>query len=843
MVQRELFKRSYVWIGVVVGIVLVFPGFWWGSALARQPDTGSISGTAAYTGSASGTYEIIVAAHTEIAGSPETSYHLNTPGGTYNLTDVPDGDYYISAFVDLNSSGGGPPDMGEPLAYYDQNGDGTPDTVTVSGGAVTGADIEITDDPWWGTLTGTVIYTQDDATTEPVELLIFQTSNPTEPSVSFMIDQPGGDWEYRLYPGTYIVASMVNMDGVPGPPDPADPVKYYDADCDGAADEITVTEGITTTHIDMTLGDVIYVDADATGAEDGACWLSAYTDLQDALSAPESGDEIWVAEGTYTPGASRTATYTLVDGVRVYGGFDGTELLRSERDWQAYRSVLSGDIGTLGTMSDNVYHVISIGDIETTLDGFVIYGGRADGELQADKGGGILVNTGSPNLVNLTLINNYAINHGGGIAVQYTGADVRIINSTFTGNTTGANGAAITLIGGEVSLVNSTITGNSGPNGGISCLFGGSVVNLYNSIVWGNSGPELNSQLTGVISATYSLIEGGYVGTGNIDANPLFADANGADDVYGTLDDDVHLGANSPAIDAGSNSDLLADLGDSDGDGLFTDEYPLDFEGQNRRMDHGGVTDTGSGSAPIVDMGADEFAVLPIAGLSASSTSPAPTGQAVDFTAVITAGTAVSYTWEFGDGSTGSSRVTSHIYSEPGIYTASVTAENPLGSQSTDMEVMIYESFVLPPGNHFGTGDGVLDIISPPGIGETLTITYTPQAAPSHVLRAYEFAGLVFTLEAADSGGNPVIEPSMPYTMTVHYDESALPDGAVEAYLQLRRYDETASEWIALDVVTRDASANSLTVLLDCFSEFVLHEVEPAVVETDYLIYLPLITR
>ena len=46
---------------------------------------------------------------------------------------------------------------------------------------------------------------------------------------------------------------------------------------------------------------IIYVDDDASGANNGTSWVDAYNYLQDALVSASSGDEIRVAQGTYTP--------------------------------------------------------------------------------------------------------------------------------------------------------------------------------------------------------------------------------------------------------------------------------------------------------------------------------------------------------------------------------------------------------------------------------------------------------------------------------------------------------------------------------------------------------------
>jgi hypothetical protein len=76
---------------------------------------------------------------------------------------------------------------------------------------------------------------------------------------------------------------------------------------------------------------VRYVDASATGSNDGSSWANAYTNLSLALAFSSFGTQLWIAEGTYLPtaGTDRSQSFTLRDGVSLYGGFplgggDGT---------------------------------------------------------------------------------------------------------------------------------------------------------------------------------------------------------------------------------------------------------------------------------------------------------------------------------------------------------------------------------------------------------------------------------------------------------------------------------------------------------------------------------------
>ncbi len=198
-------------------------------------------------------------------------------------------------------------------------------------------------------------------------------------------------------------------------------------------------------------GKVIYVKQDGTG--DGTSWANAFGNLQQALKIASFGNEIWVAEGSYLPVQceyctmeQREMTFRIPSGVKLYGGFNGTENNLGQRKWFSHPTKLSGKIGTEED-GDNSFTVVYFknADSGTLLDGFVITGGQADAWEQVgsrNRSGGGIFNDGSGkggsstvSIKNCVFLENYAeeggavFNHG-----QEGEAVIEFDNCTFVAN-------------------------------------------------------------------------------------------------------------------------------------------------------------------------------------------------------------------------------------------------------------------------------------------------------------------------------------------------------------------------------------------------------------------------
>ncbi|MCB0544174.1 MAG: T9SS type A sorting domain-containing protein [Saprospiraceae bacterium] len=204
-------------------------------------------------------------------------------------------------------------------------------------------------------------------------------------------------------------------------------------------------------HLSFAQGRRLHVDAYATGANNGTSWEDAFTDLQSALFAAQPGDCVWVAIGTYKPvdGFNRELSFSLKAGVKMYGGFAGVETKLEQRNWERYKTTLSGDIGLQNDETDNSYTILYIetSETETVVDGFTFTGGNADNydpfasKFSRSKcGGAIYVKAegkARPEIRNCSFERNYAREFGGAVYL-FTGEEKEEIlpfeNCWFTDN-------------------------------------------------------------------------------------------------------------------------------------------------------------------------------------------------------------------------------------------------------------------------------------------------------------------------------------------------------------------------------------------------------------------------
>ncbi|MFG6098084.1 DUF4114 domain-containing protein [Leptothoe sp. ISB3NOV94-8A] len=334
---------------------------------------------------------------------------------------------------------------------------------------------------------------------------------------------------------------------------------------------------------------IFYVRANAPNTNNGDTWGTA-TSLQTALASANAGDEIWLAQGTYSPGSNPTDTFTVNQAVQLYGGFDGTEATRNQRDWQANQTIIdgNGDNNTVVTAQSTAN--------EALIDGVIIQGGDAvddgggvynqgGGKLRlqntiirdnqaADDGGGIR-NNGELVIINSSVINNTSIGttttSGGGGLLNASGASVTIINSTFSGNTA-RNGGGVRN-DGILDLTNSTLSGNiaSESGGGLSntvnvvapgIVIGRATATIANSTITNNESQNVSAQPNdtgggvanfGVVTVTNSIIAANVDNDDIVDIN-FFIGAGSTTTAGNNL---IGNGDSTPGLTNGSNGDQV----------------------------------------------------------------------------------------------------------------------------------------------------------------------------------------------------------------------------------------------------------------------------------------------
>ncbi|MGE3823111.1 MAG: choice-of-anchor Q domain-containing protein [Bacteroidia bacterium] len=340
---------------------------------------------------------------------------------------------------------------------------------------------------------------------------------------------------------------------------------------------------------------VLHVDnVNGNDANSGYSWANAHKTLAKSLTVAADAwyvDSILIATGTYYPtgqqnGTDRDSAFTILRGrLKVLGGYPTGGGTRNPAANPVY---LDGNIGSAGTGSDNSYHVLVIAGISAdadsvVMDGLTFRNGNADGGSSNKVYNGLNVQRNWASVVtmqnalagklairNCTFSNNNATANGGGLFNW--GSSFTLSQCVFSGNTAGSAGGGLYNFSATSIVQNCLFTGNTASTGGginisnssepqiIGCTFsgntatagasnGGAIYNntssaaIRNSILWGNSS-EIGINVA-TPSVSYSIVQGGYSGTSNLNTNPLFTNSGTGD---------YTLQSSSPAINNGDNS-------------------------------------------------------------------------------------------------------------------------------------------------------------------------------------------------------------------------------------------------------------------------------------------------
>lgn len=300
---------------------------------------------------------------------------------------------------------------------------------------------------------------------------------------------------------------------------------------------------------------VRYINPTATGLNNGTSWANAYTKFDSLAHYVRDTliqDTFWVANGTYKP-PTINGWGIGNSGLKIYGGFAGTETALSQRNWGAFQTILDGDIGVPGVNTDNCNFVVDMGanggfsiytpkNPNMRFDGFKIIngylanylgpnlnnwaGGGGLRYMPADSdtievancffsqntsiwGGAIFftngnyISSGSRSLAKITncrFENNTAWRHGGALATQHASkvlnltkqaAKLIISDCTFSNNSAAFGGAVANLDSVvDVTLARCTFRGNTASASG-GALYDSCIskTTVYNSLIVGNSAP------------------------------------------------------------------------------------------------------------------------------------------------------------------------------------------------------------------------------------------------------------------------------------------------------------------------------------------------------------------
>ncbi len=472
-------------------------------------------------------------------------------------------------------------------------------TTTIQGDGTNGQVVDISSGAHSAVLDGFTIDNQGSVITNSNTrgILVDSLSAPLIKNCIIQGNQPTGSGGgiYLLNASTTTATTLLNINVIGN-------TAQYGAGirCDNS--KLAITSSSVSSNTTTRDGGGIYL----SGASSTVTITDSNIDNNTVSNTAYSGGGIFLDDNTAATisGGSSINGNTAGSGGAVYADA-GSTLTISDTSIDSNGGTYGGAIRLRGTVVAALTNV-SVSSNTSTQHGGAVY--------SADAGTSLVI-------TNSTINDNIAatVKNGGALYIQNGSAEVN--SSLIQGNKAGAYGGAIRNLGGTVTLTNCIVSGNiieANDGGGIYC--GAGTLNVYNttisgnysanrggglygigtiinSVIWGNTAGGTGPNISGTPTVTYSDVEGGYAGTGNIDANPEFVDFQQAGSGSPTTAGDFRIcnGADNPAgctnvspcIDSASATSAPAD----------------DIEGDARPYDVGGLGD----DVDDYDMGADEY--------------------------------------------------------------------------------------------------------------------------------------------------------------------------------------------------------------------------------------------
>jgi predicted outer membrane repeat protein len=334
---------------------------------------------------------------------------------------------------------------------------------------------------------------------------------------------------------------------------------YDDIDPRSVGGGLTCVNNATPTLADCVIRDNRSFAGGGGGFAPDGLHLADCTFLNNQVIVPASGGALWISNGQIVD-CTFQGNYAEYPGGAIYGGATLRRCRFVDNDSNELGGALAGSFVAIDCDFINNW----------TAHGAGAFMG------------------GNSTFINCRFLGNGSACHGAPGSAMFISGSGSVINCLFSGNQGSFAALAVDPDANTpVLIANCTFIGNSSaicPGAAVNAW--GTQTSVVNCILWDNVYESTDSQGDQISAAPTTVLANNFVqgwdgtlgGTGNSSDDPLLIDPDGADDDYGTEDDNARLSDDSPCRDEGSNSFLPPDEFDVDEDGDTAEPLPLDLD-------------------------------------------------------------------------------------------------------------------------------------------------------------------------------------------------------------------------------------------------------------------------